>query len=516
MATGKVSFFLCASQGIENMALNLNNCLTDQVPIIVATPGGDHNVLEPYTAWRGSLTSADAAPETLRRAMKFAVTPPGAPVALNISGNAQLRKGKAPVFKMDAVKERPIFRAPADAVEKVARGLIEAKSPAFLVGREVTRGGSVEAMVKLAEKLSIPVFQSQRKDNLYCDFPTDHPLFMENFLAPVRFPPVIDMFVNLGAGRQGNDPTAGGDGEDFGRGAPPKVDSTLKYVHVSFNADQLEGPLGGYDPILADVPSTIQDLSNAIDGLLTKDRADRIRQERLEVVKGYHEQRKKSREAVLKAVFDEAPISWERVGYELELALDKNAVIVPELGSQDQKVHQFLTCGPNAKTRFGRTIGGQLGWGLGAAFGVQLGMPDRQVCTILGDGGFLFGQSQGLWSLSRYQAPILVVIMNNHSYNEIRVRNMVASVGGRQFETGQELVSYLGDPDVDFAKVAEGFGVKGEKVRDPKDLAAAIQRGIKVMRDGRPYMLDVEAGSEGIMADSKWHPGFTIAGLRKA
>jgi benzoylformate decarboxylase len=323
------------------------------------------------------------------------------------------------------------------------------------------------------------------------------------------------MFVNLGAARQGNDPTAGGDGEDFGRGAPPKVDSGLKYVHVSFNADQLEGQLGGYEPILADVPSTINDLSNAIDGLLTRDRMDRIRQERLQVVTGYHEQRKKSREAVLKAVFDESPISWERVGYELELALDKNAVIVPELGSQDQKVHQFLTCGPNAKTRFGRTIGGQLGWGLGAAFGVQLGMPDRQVCTILGDGGFLFGQSQGLWSLARYHAPILVVIMNNHSYNEIRVRNMVASVGGRQFEAGRELVSYLGDPDVDFAKVAEGFGVKGEKVRDPKDLAAAIQRGIKVMRDGRPYMLDVEAGSEGIMADSKWHPGFSIAGLEK-
>ena len=71
MATGKVSFFLCASQGIENMALNLNNCLTDQVPIIVATPGGDHNVLKPYTAWQGNLTSADAAPETLRRAIAY-------------------------------------------------------------------------------------------------------------------------------------------------------------------------------------------------------------------------------------------------------------------------------------------------------------------------------------------------------------------------------------------------------------------------------------------------------------
>ena len=102
--------------------------------------------------------------------------------------------------------------------------------------------------------------------------------------------------------------------------------------------------------------------------------------------------------------------------------------------------------------------------------------------------------------------------MNNHCYNETRNRNLSASAG-RQFQTGRELTSYLGDPDVDFSKIAEAYSIKGEKIHDPKDLGAALKRAVKTMKDGRAYVLDLEVTRDGIFAESTWHSGFSVSEL---
>jgi len=104
-------------------------------------------------------------------------------------------------------------------------------------------------------------------------------------------------------------------------------------------------------------------------------------------------------------------------------------------------------------------------------------------------------------------------VMNNHSYNETRNRNLAAFTG-RQFQTGKDLTSYLGDPDVDFAKIAEAYSIKGEKVHDPQDLGSALQRAVKAMKGGRPYLLDLEVARDGIFAESTWHSEFSVAELR--
>jgi thiamine pyrophosphate-dependent acetolactate synthase large subunit-like protein len=143
-----------------------------------------------------------------------------------------------------------------------------------------------------------------------------------------------------------------------------------------------------------------------------------------------------------------------------------------------------------------------------------LALPDRQVVDVEGDGGILFGQTENFWSLSRYDVPLLVVVMNNHSYNDTRIRNLTAFAGQQQFQTGKDLTSYLGDPNVDFAKIAEAYGIKAEKVYDPKDLGPALQRAVKTLRDGRPYLLDLEVERDGLFAQSTWHPEFSVAGLR--
>jgi thiamine pyrophosphate-dependent acetolactate synthase large subunit-like protein len=501
MATGELAFFVGADDGVDNAASNLHMAFADTVPLIISFEGNPADLLaplEPHSVWHHKCTDAETMPEMLRRGIKFAVAPPGGPVAMQFPSPLQRRQIKAPIYKMPSpVKNRAVFHAPQSEIEQVSRLLAESRNPLFIAGREVNRGGAIKTLQALAEKLSVPVCQTHRRDKLYCDFPTDHPLFLGSYLSPMRFPENCDLLVNFG-----------------GQSQRARMEG-VRTVHVSSNVGELENAIGDQVPVLADVASTIQELSDALDGLLTKDRMTRIRAERLEVVSAYTQKRKETLEIALRGVFDEVPISFERLGYELEQALDQNAVIVPEIGSQDQKVYQHLTFGPDNKGRIGRTTGGQLGWGLGAAFGVQLALPDRQIVSILGDGGMLFGQTEELWSLSRYDAPMLVVVLNNHGYNETRVRNLTSGNGRRQYQTGHDMNSYLGNPDVNFAKMAEAYGISGEKVYDPNDLAPALQRAIKIMRDGRPYMLDVEVGREGLMNESTWHPEISIAGMRR-
>jgi acetolactate synthase-1/2/3 large subunit len=97
---------------------------------------------------------------------------------------------------------------------------------------------------------------------------------------------------------------------------------------------------------------------------------------------------------------------------------------------------------------------------LPAAIGVKLAKPDHQVWALQGDGGMLFNQTEALWPMRRHEAPIITVIFNNRSYNE--TRNRMWSRGKNQRENKLDLLSHLGNPDVNFAKIAEAYDIKGE------------------------------------------------------
>jgi benzoylformate decarboxylase len=153
-----------------------------------------------------------------------------------------------------------------------------------------------------------------------------------------------------------------------------------------------------------------------------------------------------------------------------------------------------------------------LGWGVGAAAGVKLALPDRQVITIQGDGGFLFGQTDSLWTLSRYSIPVLVVILNNRSYEATRWRVMAR--GSAAGQAGRDYMSYLGDPDVEFTRLAAAYNIGGEVVSNTDQLRPAIQRAFKVLRDGRPYVLDVQTRRSGAGAEVSWYPKFSVAEQR--
>ena len=270
--------------------------------------------------------------------------------------------------------------------------------------------------------------------SLYANFPNYHPLFLGE-LEAVRFPRkarLVDQLrreLHHDAGRSA--------AQRSGRAYQSRSQYSRK-THCSGSGHSVRGADGH--------PRSFR----CLDGMLTKDRMAKIRANRLVQVSALTAQLKQSREMALRARFDSSPLTWERVGYELEKVLDKDAVIVPEVGTQYYKVLRQLTIGGPNKQKIGRTVGQALGWGVAAAFGVNVALPERQIVALQGDGGFLFGQSETLWSISRYEAPMLIVIFNNHVYNESRDRNM--QNGGHFYEEGKDFDGYLGAPNVEYTQ----------------------------------------------------------------
>jgi acetolactate synthase-1/2/3 large subunit len=76
------------------------------------------------------------------------------------------------------------------------------------------------------------------------------------------------------------------------------------------------------------------------------------------------------------------------------------------------------------------------------------------------------------------------------------------------------MACYLGDPTMDFSKIAAGFGVESEVVSEPSAIRPALERAKSATVSGAPYLLDVRVERGGIGAASTWHPEFTIDALR--
>ena len=109
---------------------------------------------------------------------------------------------------------------------------------------------------------------------------------------------------------------------------------------------------------------------------------------------------------------------------------------------------------------------------------------------------------------------MLIVIMNNHYYNESRARNM--NDGGPLFEAGRDYNGYLGDPNVDFTKIAEAYNLRGEKVRTSSELAPALQRCLRSMRDGKAVLLDIEVEGDGPdLRQRTWYQRHSIAEIQR-
>ncbi len=506
-ATRRTAFGMFSRVGLPHASSNMYNAMKDRTPLVLFSDhansdreGTDSHediddwlaAVEPYSKWGWVVHEPERLPEWVRNAYKIASVLPGGPVHVRTPRDHLYRADlTATVFSREALEIPMALRPDSDEVERAARYLLAAESPMLYVGPEVGQMEATASLIELAELLAIPVVQHR---SFYADFPNYHPLYLgeltavQSYLGVYRQP--IDCLIN------------------FGARFPIRRDlSNVAVIHASAEATTIGRDTPVASALVGHLDEVAQSLTAAIKDLATPAQLEERSAERRRLCAGHTEQIRAARQTAARASRG-SPVPWQRVMYELERQLDRDAVIVEEVGTE-QKVLGYFPFADDAMAKIGRTEGRALGWGVGASAGVKLGMPDRQVISLQGDGGFLFGQTDSLWTMSRYDIPVMTVVFNNRTYEETRWQ--IFNRRGRAGLANRDYISYLGDPDVDFTRLASAYDIPGAVVEDSEDLAGAIRTGLRTLADGRPFMLDVRTQTLGAGAEFSWYPDFSLA-----
>jgi acetolactate synthase-1/2/3 large subunit len=136
---------------------------------------------------------------------------------------------------------------------------------------------------------------------------------------------------------------------------------------------------------------------------------------------------------------------------------------------------------------------GGMGFGLGQSVGAALAAKERGriVVNIQTDGDLNYAPG-ALWTAAHHRLPLLTIMHNNRAWHqELMFVEYMAGVRGRGTDRGH-IGTTLRDPHVDYAKMAEGYGMASEgPISDPRELTAAYRRGVASVKSGQPYLIDV-------------------------
>lgn len=511
--SGKPAFVnVHAIAGTAQMAGQLYNAHRDGTPLIVTagmantTSFSDDIALGPvagfhqtdinrqFTKLSWDASEATSIPLHVRRAFKTATSAPGGPVYLCVLSDALEQRNvfsdvwPAETF-MTPVRPRPA----ADQVQTLTKWLLDAQKPIAIFGDEVWKSGAQAEAIEFCELLGIPASTTSLIENAFANFPTTHSLYMGEYIGNTEEYPLGsgDLVLQIGA-------------RDWGGLSPwPHMTPGGKFVALGLESAML----GRTQPIdlavVADVKSTLRDLIANLHST-GEDRIKRVHDSRIANVTQYCRTLAAMRADEARKNLGKTPIHPDQLAMEMEKALDPNCIIVSENFSGPNELFNF-GYRPNEKMWLCAT-GTSLGWGIGAAIGAKLAAPNRQVVCSIGDGAVMYSAS-GFWTMKRYDLPILTVVWNNRNYQTVRTN--FALYNGRMKDTGRYPGMYLGDPDIDFVKLAESQGVHGERVTAGSGLSAALSRGIRATRDGSPYLIEVVIARVGLGSDSTWYQKYS-------
>jgi len=134
--------------------------------------------------------------------------------------------------------------------------------------------------------------------------------------------------------------------------------------------------------------------------------------------------------------------------------------------------------------------GGGLGFSAGTALGIKLAQADNRVIHFVGDGSFYFSNPSSVYSVAnQYGLPILTVLLDNGGWSAVKESTLRMYPQGEAKSTNQ-FASDLGY-STDFAAIAEAAGAHGERLTDPEQVEAAIERCLAALDAGRSALLHV-------------------------
>jgi benzoylformate decarboxylase len=473
--------------GSANSVGALYDAYRDRSPVIVTSTNVDtridgrdshtegKNLVEmtkQFTKWSAEVHRADRIPEFLNRAFKVASTPPTGPVYLALPSN--LLGESIAVANPEAERSKITSRIAGDpdALAEAAKMLAQAKRPLIVAGSGIAKAGATEELVKLAETVAAPVVMEPRYS--FLAFPTTHPQSFQiaerqpSFDLPVWGEP--DVIIAIGCRLI----------REYRYLPEPVIKPATRCIHIEEDPWEIGKVFPVDIGIIADAKSALRALVEFYPKVAP---STEVKGERLECIRKAKDQATAEIDNRVTSGWDATPINASRLARTMDRLFEKDLLIVNESPtSKDLLMANF--CFSPGRDYFSNSSGGYLGWGLGAAIGAKLASPKRRVVACLGDGSTMFGL-QGLWTLAKYRIPLLVVVFNNRAY--MAVKNQFRGSEER-IRIAAEMGAEIAGPEINFARLAETFGIFGERVEHPDAVEPALKRALE---QNGPALVDV-------------------------
>lgn len=477
-ATRRPAFVnLHVAAGLANGMVGLLNARRSHTPLVVTAGQQDRRHLAQDPMLAGDLVAMARPvvkevfdvqhgfdlPLMLRRAFAAAVRPPAGPVFLSLPMDLLAEDEPVVVSARSATPELGVSPAVRQAAELLAR----ADRPAIVAGDGVGRGDAVAELVTLAEACGATVHHQPMFDGI--DFPLAHPLYggmLPATNAGIRAV-LQDHDVVLVVGTHAFRPHHYTAAEAI----PPSV----TIIQLEDCSETVGWTVPADVAMVGDVRATVEALAAALAGRVpaAHDRIDRAARQA--------DQRRRVIESGAAAGHGLRPMPALAAMHALAAGLPADAVVVEEAITSGLRLRDVLRL--DRPGSYLHTVGGGLGFGIGAAIGHRMGAPDRPVVAVLGDGCAMFGL-QGLWTAARHQVPVVFAVMNNGEY-----RTLKETPSGRDGVVHQGRPGLdLGPPALDFTVAARFFGVDAVRVLDPEELTSVIAKGAA---GDAPLLVDV-------------------------
>jgi thiamine pyrophosphate-dependent acetolactate synthase large subunit-like protein len=499
--------------GLQHASMAIFNAWCDREPVLVVGGTGpmdaaqrrpwidwvhtahlQADLVRDYVKWDDQPTSLAAIPESFYRAYRLATQEPQGPVYLCYDAALQEARLDPPVEIPDPQRYLRTTRlAPEEeAVDQLARWLVQAEFPVLVADRAGRYPAAVASLVELAEAMGAAVVDTGRRHN----FPADHPLdcsdAREEVLGRADFVLALEVYDLYGALRAPVDRTT--------RQARPLVRPDARVAHVTVADLHARGwvhdtnrPQPTDRTVVAEVAVTLPLLVDRVRRYLgAAGSGSGAREDRRRFVEDLHRSARARAQKSLEQRWSDRPVSLARLAYEVGQVLQG----IPwqlangRLGGWPRRLWPFR----EADCFLGYNEGAGLGYGMGVSLGACLAnrSTGRLVVNLQSEGDFLYSPG-ALYTAAAHRLPLLVVLANNRSYyNDEEHQEEVARARGRPVEN-KGVGIRLDDPDVDYRKLAESFGVYAEgRVEDPDELGPALRRALRVcLEDRRPALVEV-------------------------
>jgi len=479
-ATGKVGVAIATSgPGATNLVTGIADAQIDSTPMVCITGQvGKHllgsdafqetdiiGISTPVTKWNYQITEASEIPEIMAKAFYIARSGRPGPVLIDITKNAQFDEFEFSYKKCSGIRSYvAVPKLKLKKVEAAAALINSAKKPFIVFGQGIILGQAEELLKAFIEKSGIPAAWTILGLSA---LPTDHPLNvgmlgMHGNYGPNVLTNECDVLIALG---MRFDDRVTGNLETYAKQA--------KVIHFDIDPAEIDKNVKTEVAVLADIKESLAAILPFIESKKHE---------------SWHNEFKKLYQIELDTVInDELKPKKEGIsmGETIEM-INKHskgdAIIVPDVGQ-----HQMFAC-RYAKFNSSKSIInsgglGTMGFALPAAIGAKMGMPEREVVAIIGDGGFQM-TIQELGTIFQTKVPVKIVVLNNEFLGMVRQWQQL-------FFDKRYASTEMINPN--FIAIAEGYYIKAKKVTKREDLDAAVA---EMMASKESYFLEVMVEKE--------------------